>query len=525
MMLANRFFSLVPFLALSLAIGCDGCDGCGDDEAETGTATSEDEAPGLDPSTIPVPEELLLQTCAQGDWPAVRAALGPILGDRLPEDAPAALTEVTAEASAFAERVGVSAAFCSLSIRERGDTTARLVAVRLGEPLTGGEPGAPGGGRWLAEGVAMIGDALVAGSDRELVDRHGAYAALRALGEERSEPVSFFAPEGVVSGDARTFAEEALAEWARAARASIARERDEHGGPPELGDPEAVVALVEELGGTLVRALGDVGAIRAAVDLEGDQLGLVLRAPLAEGSAFAEMAEGWPAAPHHFDRLPRGTALAYFRAGLGEGETTLAAMAEQVAGERLGAAEREALTNVAAEVHDSPRTLIAGGTEEGPFLLWRARGEELEAIAAPLRQSFAAGYLAMVASAASGCAGSGARLAGRASGRCPEAPVSALRGSSLVVAPEGHLLLLEDGRADRAIGALATDDSPVVAALALVPSALPATVRLVKALPPLGELPQGGAIVATLRFEEGSLVVQLKGTSDAVSGLLALIGA
>ena len=507
-------------LSLLLAFGA-GCDGCGDDGAERAEAT-EPEATAIDPASIEVPSDLLMEACAGPERATVREALGPVGSAALfSADTRAALAQVSAEASPHASHVEPRAKLCALEFRAADpEETSRIVVVPIARPIEGGDEGAPGGGRWLSERVAVIGDALVVGTERALVEHAGAYAALRALPAERTEAIAVSVPEGVVARRVREDLRGMVGGQLQQARSSLAAERQAHERPPELGDPEAVLEHLQSVGTLLVDALEDVGTLEATLDIEGSQLQLEVRAALRQGAPFTERARAWPQAPHRFATLPEGTALAYFRAGLTEGEDTLAALLQTVAGERLGLAEREALSTVAAAVREAPRTLAVGGNEHGPFVLWRSRDVALGTVAEPLRETFVAGYLATLASSASGCEGSGARLAGRASGRCPDAPVSNLRGSTFVVAMEGQRLLIDDGAADSAVARVANDESPVVAALLLVPSALPAAVRLIKPAPALGTVPPGGAILVSLAVDDAGLVLRARAASDAF-GILA----
>ncbi len=510
-------WTIVPLL-LTLGFGCDGC---GDDDVAETEEAAETE-PTLDPSTIETPTDLLMEACASADRAAVREALGPVGSAALfTADTRAALAEVTEEAAPYTSHVEPRAQLCALSLRSTNpDDTSRLVVAPIARPIEGGDEGAPGGGRWLSERVAVIGDALVVGTERALIEHAGAYAALRALPAERTHAIAIQVPDGVMAQRARDDVRDALNEWVRQGRGTLAAEREAHEGPPELGDPEALIDRLEATARLMVDALEDVGAVQVELGIEGSELQLEVRAALREGAPFTERARGWPQAPHQLDTLPEGTALAYFRAGLSENEDTLAALLQAVAGERLGLAERDALTQVAAAVREAPRTLAIGGNEQGPFVLWRSRDVALDTVAEPLREAFAAGYLATLASTASGCAGSGRRLAGQASGRCPEAPVSHLRGSTFVVAQEGQALLIDDGAADPGIARVAAGDEAVVAALLLVPSSLPAAVRLFKPAPPLGTVPPGGAILVTLAVDDAGLVVRAKAASDAF-GILA----
>ncbi len=509
-------------IPLSLLLALTGCDGCGDDPTDDPEGTESEES-AIDPATIEVPSDLLMEACAGEERAALEEALGPVGRSALiPSDTRAALGEVSEAASEHSGHVEPRAAMCTLSLRGTDGDDGRLVVAPLARPIEGGEAGAPGGGRWLAEQVAVIGDALVVGSDRALIEHAGAYAALRLLPAEREAAMTIAAPEGVVAQRGREQVADLVRQWVAQGRRTLAAERQAHDGPPELGDPEAVLDGMQELGNALTEALADVGAVRASMSLEGSQVQLEVRAGLRDGAPFTERARGWPQAPHRFAALPDGTALAYFRAGLPEGEETLAELLQTVAGERLGLAEREALASVAEAVHEAPRTLAAGGNEQGPFFLWRSRDVELDSVAAPLRQAFVAGYLATLASTASGCEGSGARIAGRASGRCPEAPVSTLRGSSFIVATEGQRLLLDDGDADSTIARVASDE-PVVAALLLVPSSLPRTVGLVKQVPALGNVPPGGAILATLAVDDEGLLFRVRAASDALAVVTGLL--
>jgi hypothetical protein len=504
-------------LTILLAFGA-GCDGCGDDDAESAEA----EERALDPASIEVPSDLLMEACAGADRAAIQEALGPAGSAALfAADTRAALAEVSEQVAPYSSDVEPRAPLCALSFRSADpEDSSRIVVAPIARPIEGGDEGAPGGGRWLAERVAVIGDALVVGTERSLIEHAGAYAALRALPAERETPIEVSVPEGVVAQRGRAEVNEAVRGWVRQGRATLAAERDAHERPPELGDPAAVLDHLQELGNLLIDALEDIGAMEATLGLEGSQLQLEVRAALRDGAPFTERARAWPQAVHGFQSLPEGTAFAYFRAGLPEGEETLAAVLQTVAGERLGLAEREALAGVAEAVHDKPRTIALGGNDQGPFVLWRSRGAELNAVGQPLREAFVAGYLATLASTASGCEGSGARLAGRATGRCPEAPVSALRGSTFVVAPEGQRLLLDDGPADPRIARVVGDEAPVVAALLIVPSALPGAVRLFKPAPPLGTVPPGGGLLVTLTVDDDGLVLRARAASDAF-GILA----
>lgn len=505
---------------LSLSLALVGCDGCGEEPVEPEPGASEEAA--FDPSTIEVPSDLLMEACAGSDRAALQEALGPTGSAALiSADTRAALAEVSEAVTPHASHVEPRATMCALSFRsEEGD--ARLVVAPLARPIEGGDEGAPADGRWLADSVAVIGDAVVVGADRSLVEHAGAYAALRLLPAEREATMTVTVPDGVVAQRGGELVGGAVREWAAQGRRTLAAEREAHDGPPELGDPEAVLDRLQELGQLVAEALADVGSVDASLDLEGNQLQLEVRAALREGAPFTERARSWPQAPHRFEAVPEGTALAYFRAGLPEGEDTLAEVLQEVAGERLGLAERDALAAVAEAVHGAPRTLAAGANDQGPFFFWRSRGVDLDAVGAPLRDAFRAGYLATLASTASGCEGSGARIAGRASGRCPAAPVSTLRGSTFVVATEGQRLLLDDGPADSVI-ARVTGDEPVVAALLLVPSSLPGTIGLVKQVPPIGDLPPGGAMLATLAIDDEGLRLRVRAASNAFQVLGGLL--
>jgi len=499
---------------LLLAIGCGDCRDS--PEPEEAAEAPEAETP-LAPATIARPEGLTLELCTMASRARLHAALG----------APGALPAADARevvrplAPELADAVAPDAAYCELTL---GDE--RVVAVD-GAPEGRGEPGGPGGGRWLGETRARVGDTLVVGTSRAAVERAGAYAARVALGDRAAEndedaAVQLVVPGRFLTGELRDDARTTAAEWERHGRVNIAREASRHAEPPELGDPTAALVRVAELLGLGVEALGDVGDLRARVRAGERTVDAEVHLAVTPGSALAERMGTWPSAPAELSTLPRGTALAYFRAGLADGEDTLTESLVAIAGDRLRPTEREALEAVSDAVRARPRTLAIGGTEHGGFALWRSRGADLAAVAAPLRAAFGRGYLATLAATATGCADAGARLAGRPA-RCPEAPVSALRGSTFVVAPAGDPLLLDDGAADEALAALA-DAEPVVAAWVLVPSSLPAAARLVAPLGALGEVPGSGALVVTLRTTSGGLALRLRGTTDALGTLLALIG-
>ena len=505
----------LPLLILLLTTpACSDCSEGDEDGAPGAEATAN---PPPDPAGVSEPENMGLRICVGRSPVALRAALGPLARSAFPAaDAHELLTGV--DANAPLSLVAAEGPHCVVELHS---PPARIAVA----PMTGAAPpgteGAPAGGRWLGDTAAVIGDVLVVGTSREAIERAGAYGALVALDAGAGPALRVAVPEGAIAERLQPLARGWAEDWEAEGRANVARERAAHDAPPELGDPMRALELTAEMVGLGVEALGDLGALEAHLDANEHLVSGELRVQIRPGSALATRAAGWPVAPAELDSLPGGTAVAYFRAGLSEGETTLADGVERLAGDRLGAAEREALAAVAAAVRAQPRTLAIGGTDQGPFVLWRARNADLSGVAEPLRTAFAQGYLATLASAASGCAQAGARLAGRAPGRCPGAPVSALRGSTFVAASAGHAVLLEDGPAELAIGRLASS-RPVVAALAVAPGALPAAARLVAGLPTLGPLPASGGAIVTLHLEEDQLVVTLRGSPEALALLFAL---
>lgn len=192
--------------------------------------------------------------------------------------------------------------------------------------------------------------------EHEFVEDGGAYLARVLFVEELDAPITIHVEDGVIADQLRPTLDENLRAGSQSARSAAQAEQASRGSEADFGDPQAFVRVVERRLRGLLQWLPDVGAVIIEVRAQGGAIHLDARMDVDADSPLASFLGDAPTRESSFDRLPRGTALAYSRAG--EGESVIAGLIE-VAGERADNEEVQALLAL-AEGMPAPFTLALG---------------------------------------------------------------------------------------------------------------------------------------------------------------------
>lgn len=349
--------------------------------------------------------------------------------------------------------------------------------------------------------------------ERELVERAGPYLARVVFDKEMDAPLTFHVEDGVLADQLRPLLDEHLRSAALDARAAAQAERATRDSDADFGDPQAFVRVVERRLRGLLQWLPDLGAVTIEVRAQGGAVHLDATMDLHADSPLAAFVASAPAQEAAFDRLPRGTALAYSRAS--EGESVLAALVE-VAGTRADAEEAQALLALAEEL-PSPFTL-ALGTSGGTSAWLDYQGDV--PVDENVRGALSGDYLRALTSAAFDCPMPPRSWPAEATqGRC-RLPALDVRqgGMSLGRAPR------EVVGADPDIARLVAGSPPILGGLYLDVLRLPAALSLFTALDerPLSE-DRPAPIVAMLHHADDALHLRLRCAPGSIANVVDVV--
>jgi hypothetical protein len=411
--------SLARASALALLlVGGVACDRCGDDGPG---ATAE--SPVREP--VPPPEGLAWELSIGGGAEAMRAMnarLPPGRARLLVPETPGELVDRMLSGIELGGRVADDASFHALGLR-LSDGVWNVSAVRVtldptptplgeGVPL---HPGAPAEGRFVGsvpddEDVAavLVDDVLVFGERRAAVERAMEYLAFTRVPADVPDGISLrTAPD--VARDVRAVLDQLVRRTAGDMRSAAVEARGEHDTPPDFGDPETLVAVVEESLTGWIALLPDVGELRASLE-PGDE-GLTLDAELdvRDGSPLAEILARTPTGDAAaLEALPDGTSLAWLvRSVRHEAASSFVADIARVAGDRLTAPDRAALDALAASLaalSGDARVVALGGIDDGAFALYGVASPAVPFDRETLRAAASRPFVASVLGRAFGCA-------------------------------------------------------------------------------------------------------------------------
>ena len=337
------------------------------------------------------PEGLTLEVVVEGGRGALTDIRDQLRTEALRQMLPSTMADVVERLAplpqTLAPRVQDDTRVVGLRLDDRPVVAFRIRLDDGGAPLGPGRvltPGGPYGSLYLSRTeraiVVLYEDvAILAQTEEDLrVSLGYLVGQVRDDETERAAGLHLKSSEDYIARRVRASLEAALDEQIASARNAIQAERARHEEDPALGDPEAFIRSADASARHLLALLPDIGALR--VHMGADRAGVAMdigvdvQADSPAGRALSQLPEVRSAA---LGALPRGTALGVAFAPDPAAESWLAAVGE-VAGDRLGESDREALTAVATGLHDrSGGTLIAGvgASSDGAFALWGAGGE------------------------------------------------------------------------------------------------------------------------------------------------------
>jgi hypothetical protein len=528
--------------------------------------------PGIDRTPAPLPEGWGYELAVGGDaaLAALRARLpeGPAraaLPSRIADVADALVMFPDALREHVAEGSPLRCVALAAGERARAACALRVRALPSSIERAGG---APRGARWLpglapSEGaVALAGDVVVVGEDRETVEQALPWLVFTAMAEPPVRGVRARLADDAGPSALRSIAEGLIERHARALREEAAAERARHDEPPALGEPEA---LVEAVTGSLrerAALLSDLGAIEVDLAPVPNGLELHARARVREGSPLAHRLAVIPEGPAFgLASLPADTVLAWTaRAGSQElaalPDDAIAVLAP-IAGARLGNADRAALRDALqawASARGEAAVAAIGVSGPRPWALVASRPAR-NVLLTPFEAALRTSWASRIAERMWGCSTVLDPDVRVESGRpgSPETsdarrlcePLRVARGYAadvLVIAVEASSAperetardVAEAIAAQSAVFGAAPDveralealPEHVLGAAILVPARVPALLAtLAPALRDRGPAPPTGAPVAiALARQNGALVVRAVAGREALAALVALLG-
>ncbi|MFK8001778.1 MAG: hypothetical protein AB8H86_19440 [Polyangiales bacterium] len=313
------------------------------------------ESPPIAPPPPPptAPESMSAHFCFETNQlrPLQGAVDTPTLSAMIPSSARDFVLAQFEEAPAAARTINESSRVCGLAFGED---------VIFAAETTPASPHAAGS--WHGD-ARHFGDVAVFG-ERERVEEGGEFLARVLFVEDVDAPLTVHIVNGVVADQLRPVLDEDLRAASQSARAAAQAEQASRGSEADFGDPQVFVRVVERRLRGLLQWLPDVGGVLIEVRGQGGAIHVDAHIDVNAGSPLATFLAGAPTQESSFDRLPRGTALAYSRAG--DGESVFTALVE-VAGERAGNEEVQALLALAEEM-PAPFSVALGTSGESPWL-------------------------------------------------------------------------------------------------------------------------------------------------------------
>lgn len=461
------------------------------------------ESPSVAPPPPPpaAPESMSARFCFETTQlrPLQGAVDTPALSAMIPSSARDFVLAQFEEAPAAAQTINESSRVCGLAFGED---------IIFAAETTPTSPHALGS--WHGD-AQHFGDVAVFG-ERELVEDGGAYLARVLFVEDTDAPLTVHIEDGVVADQLRPVLDENLRAASRDARAAAQAEQASRGSEADFGDPQVFVRVVERRLRGLLQWMPDVGEVLIELRGQGGAVHLDAHMNVDAGSPLATFLANAQTRESGFDRLPRGTALAYTRAG--EGESLVAALVE-VAGQRAGNEEVQALLALAEEM-PPPFTVALGTTGESPWLDYQGGVPSRDDARAVLNGD----YLRSLASVLFDCPRP-PRVwpEGEESPRCRLPPLDVREGGAALGDPPREVV-----GADPDIARLAAGAPSALGGLYLDVLRLPAALSLFSRLESrsLGE-DRAAPILATLHHEGGELRLRVRCAPGSIANLVDVV--
>ncbi len=376
-------------VALALALALGGLVACGGEGDLTPPASAPSPAAAVDRSPAERPATTVAELSFTGGDAALSTLLSrlPPIPERagLPRQIATVLDGLLETPVAIRARVAEDSPL-RLLVARVGDRPRSAVAVRLSSsvPLAERQPGGPRG-TWLVGEHAAVDDTIaVIADDDEMLALTFGYLAYGALPRD-AEPGTLVLtlPAETMGGTVRDAAERAVRELRGQAIASAAAARAAHARPPELGDPEALVAAVAEAVLGRISLLPDLGETTLVLAPTASGLSLQMEGDVTPQSPLAvALAEHVPVSTSFVTAAPSTSALVVATgaspAARAESADALVVALAAIAGARLGASERDALaqasSSIAALRGPEGALAIGVGDEGAGFVLALTRG-------------------------------------------------------------------------------------------------------------------------------------------------------
>lgn len=418
----------------------------------------------------------------------------PALSAMIPSSARDFVLAQFEEAPAAAQTINENSRVCGLTFGE--DTIFAAETTPAPHAL----------GSWHGD-AQHFGNVAVFG-ERGLVEDGGAYLARVVFAEEAEAPLTIHIEDGVVADQLRPVLDENLRTGSQSARSAAQAEQASRESEADFGDPQAFVRVVERRLRGLLQWMPDVGEVVIEVRGQGGAVHLDAHMDVDADSPLATYLAGAPTRESGFDRLPRGTALAYTRAG--EGESVVAALVE-VAGERAGTEEVQALLAL-AEGMPAPFTVALGTTGDSPWLDYQGGVPS----SSDARAVLAGDYMRSLASVLFDCPRPPrAWPEDEGNPRCRLPPLQVREGGATLGDPPREVVGADPDIARLAAGA------PALGGLYLDVLRLPTALSLFNQLEPraLSE-DRAAPVLGTLHYEAGELHLRVRCAPGGVANLV-----
>lgn len=524
-------------LSSLLIVACGGSDDApGPAPVEPSAASAVDRTPGERPATV------VAEAALDGGDAALATLVArlPPIPERagFPTRISAVLDGLLDTPVAIRARVD-DASPLRLLVARVGDRPRSAVAVRLSAPLPIADrrPGGPRGTWLVGEHAAVDDTTAVIADDDEMLALAFAYLAYDALPREgTSGALVVTLPAETMAGTVRDVLERSVRQLRGQALASATAARAAHPRPPELGDPEALVALLADAVLSRSSYLPDLGETRLVLAPTASGLSLRAEALVTEGSPLAQaLASYVPVATSLVTAAPATSAIVLATgttpAARTESADALVFALAALAGPRLGAAERDAIGQAAtriAEIRGPEGALALGVDEAGAgYALTLTRNGRDGAAPTPWGRTFP--WLTGALGTLLGCAPAAPRgtsdvalcgghaLATRASG-VVRADAMGTSAGSLAEHARDRLVAEAGAESPDLARDLTPLDAPFVLAVVRPLRVLPLLALLDRA--PAAELPRGdGALVLALAYEERHLSLELRASTSALADL------
>jgi hypothetical protein len=520
------------FALLALLVACE--------EAE---AVPPPGPPPIDRTPAGPPESLRVELRMDGGDATLRAFLERLpasdVRDRFPPDLESLVDALVALPPAISGHVAPGSPLRVIMAEVDGVPRSAL-ALRLADrpDAPSLHEGGPRGALLVDETTAIVDDIAIVADDPAMLERALPYLAFTAIVEHAPEgAIVLRVPAETLRGSVREALERVLTSQADSLRASARDAMRAHATPPTLGDPEALVGLVERAVRARLGYLPDLGEGTVTIAPSPSGLSISFAASITAGSPLAEALA---------DRVPVDEALVLadeeaalvLATGVTDAAQDRDARAlvddlAELAGERLASAEREqlalAMTSL-AHARGPMSALAIGATETtGAFLSLVTRGAPADA-ALPTPWGRRGPWISEAIGTLAGCDPSEPR-AGADVTICGARSLSTRSHDGQLVAAIGTAA---GARADETLAHLtaaaspsspdltrdlsALPDAPFVILLARPLRALPLIVAL--GGPPREGLPRGdGAMLLALANDHGTLRAELRASTAALADL------